>query len=381
MPVAAALVLSALVLRAADRYYYRDSDRVLRLLRLVPAQPGQDRGYYRRFDAIFAWAPFAWVWCDIFAALHLAKLVGSPLAWVPVAIFVGGRFRALQEVSHAAVHNGLCRSRGYQWALANVAVQWPLFRPDMHYRFAAHVTEHHAHANEPGEDPNIGRFQRIGVIPGLSRAQWRRKVWYPLSPIGLAETARGVAESTLLKNKRPFMVLPRVGAVAAAVALVIWDAGWFGLGAGFVLPLLVVYPFFSWISLLAEHRWFVRCEALERKARECINGRPTDYRGALGVALEHLIFPFSDHYHLAHSLYPLLRWNYLPAVDRALKAGNPEYARYASLGLIRASGDREAALSELRARLTVPGYHDIADWAQPGTRTCPPQREMVEMGA
>ena len=56
-------------------------------------------------------------------------------------------------------------------------------------------------------------------------------------------------------------------------------------------------------------------------ARECINGRPTEYRGVTGWLIRHTVFPGTDHHHLAHSLYPHVRWNYLPAVNRALREG------------------------------------------------------------
>lgn len=357
------LLIVALALRAADRFYYRDHDRVLRMLRLLPRGEGLAAGHARPLDGLYCWFPFLWIWCDVAAALTIGRLLGNLLAWLAVAVIVGGRFRALQEVAHTAVHSGLCKSRRYQWAIADVLVSWPLFRPDVHHRYIGHVTQHHLHANEPDKDPNIARFVSVGMVPGIGLATWRRRLWFPLTPRGFAETGRNLLVAVFVKNVRPAR-LPARFLAAAAFALAVWViGGTAGLLLGFLLPLVTVYPLFSWISVLAEHRWFVRCEAADRKTRECTNGRPTDYRGPVGTAVKHVVFPFSDHYHLAHSLYPAVRWNHLAAVDRALKAAEPRYGRYVSLGLFRPAGPAPTALSELRDRLVDRQSADLAGWA------------------
>jgi fatty acid desaturase len=63
------------------------------------------------------------------------------------------------------------------------------------------------------------------------------------------------------------------------------------------------------------------------------------------------VFPFGDCYHLAHSLYPMVRWNYLADLDRLLTRVDPAYDRYRSVGFLKPSGTRPSALSELRHRL------------------------------
>jgi hypothetical protein len=75
------------------------------------------------------------------------------------------------------------------------------------------------------------------------------------------------------------------------------------------------------------------------------------------------MFPATDHYHLAHSLYPHIRWNHMPALDRVLASGDPRYARYGSVGLLVQGGEAPSALSELRARMTSGHAADLAPWA------------------
>lgn len=356
------LLAASLVLRVADHWYYRDPAPVLRLLSLAPRPAGDRDEYYKRWDPLFATFPFLWAWSDVVLAVLLADRVGHPLGWAVAAVFVGTRFRVLQEASHAAVHRGLCRSRRWQWALSNLFAQWPCLRADMHHRFVAHVREHHAHANELGADPNITRFVSIGVVPGMSADRFRARLLFPLTPAGLTETLRGAWANVFRRNHTTVCAGLRLCVVGVVGWAFLRLGGATGLLVGYVVPLLTVYPLCSWISVLAEHRWFAACDATDRRTRECVNGRPTDYHGLARLA-KHTIFPFSDHYHLAHSLYPKLRWNYLAAVDRALKEQDARYARFASSGLLRVRGSRPSALSELRERLTTPDHADLAPWA------------------
>lgn len=361
MTVAGALLLGSLSLRVADRWYYRDPAAVLALLGLAPAD-GCRADCHRPLDPLFTTFPFVWAWSDIALATLIATRLHHPAGYLLTIVFVGTRFRVLQEASHTAVHRGLCRSRQWQWAVSNVAAQWPCFRPDMHHRFIAHVREHHAHANELGADPNITRFISIGVVPGISPALFKRRLLYPLTPSGLRDTLEVSVANTFRRNRTTAGLALRL-AVVAVVAGLFWRLGDVaGLAAGYVVPMLTIYPLCSWISALAEHRWFALCEETDRRARECVNGRPTDYTG-LGRLAKHTIFPFSDHYHLAHSLYPKLRWNYLASVDRALKEQDARYALYASEGLLRPHRTRPSALSELSERLTTAAHPDVAGWA------------------
>lgn len=360
--MATVLLLLAVLFRIADQLYYRNPDPVLRLLRLTDR--GGERGfYYKRFDHLFAMFPFLWAWADLLLLAVIAARYPHAAVYLCVIVLAGTRFRVLQEASHIAVHGGLCKSRHWQWLLSDVAAQWPCFRPDMYHRHIAHVIEHHAHANELDDDPNITRFIAVGVIPGIPRATLWAKVLRPLSVRGIHETVRTAWSNALTRDVRSHGLWLRVMTVGAVVAMFALTSGPIGILVAYAVPLVTVYPFFSWISVLAEHRWFVRCEELDRKGRECVNGRPTDYAG-LGRLAKHTIFPFTDHYHLAHSLYPTLRWNYLPAVDRALRARDPRYARFASVGLFRSRGDRPSALSELFDRLSTPEHPDVADWAK-----------------
>jgi fatty acid desaturase len=361
MSTAIALVAVAVALRVADALYHSDTERVLRHLRVVPHDGPRER-YFRTFDVVFAPLPFIWNWCEILAAVALAQWLGHAVAYAALVIFVGARFRALQEVGHTAVHFGLCRGPKWQWALSNLFFQYPCFKPDMRHRLVAHVQQHHRNANEPS-DPNIVRFQALGFVPGMSEARFRIMLFHSFTPRGLAETLQ-LAWRGAGKNTSAAGACIRAVVVLATATVLLWLGGWHALVFGYVVPLLTIYPWFSWISLLVEHRWFADCRAARRVERECINGRPTDYHGVTGWLIKHFVLPATDHYHLAHSLYPHVRWNYIAAVDRALKATIPHYCTYRSEGLVWPSGSTPSALSELRERLTSATSADVAPWAR-----------------
>lgn len=352
----------ALLLRVADHAYHSDSKRILRVLRLE-GEPAPGEQYYKSLDSIFAPLPFVWSWCDILAATICAAYYDRALLWLVLVFVVGSRFRALQEAGHTATHRGLCRPRKRQWALANVFFQYPAFKPDVHHRYIAHVLQHHRHANEPENDPNIVRFIAMGVVPGISNACFYRKLFHPFTPLGMRETLHTMALNAR-RNRAPGNALVRMLVVSLVAGGFYLIAGAKGLLFGYVVPLVTIYPWYSWISALAEHRWFVECTGSNRFDRECTNGRPTDYSGLLGWLVKHSIFPATDHYHLAHSLYPHLRWNYLAAIDRVLRAKDPRYGRHLSHGLLWTDRQRHSALSELRERLTTSDRSDLAGWAR-----------------
>ncbi|CAB3766847.1 fatty acid desaturase family protein [Paraburkholderia humisilvae] len=346
---AAVVIAAALVLRAVVAFYHRDGSRVLRVLRLQPQLPGGRETYYRRFDAWLAPLPFIWTWLDILAGVLLAAHYPSPLAWLAVVLWSGGRMRALQEFGHNAVHFALCRSHTWQWWLSDLFYQFPVFKRDMHSRYQTHTVEHHRHPNHPELDPNRARVYAGGYGRDLSPVEFYLRLLYPLTPKGAWANLAMMARNSLLNHSRA-TAFARWIAVAAAAAVLYWAGGWKGVLFGWFVPLVTSYPVFAWVSLLTEHRWFIDGLAHDRLDIEYLAGRPTDYIGLTGWLVRVFIAPTSDAYHLAHSLYPGVRWNYLPAIDRYLKIQEPRYTENASEGLIMRRGNAPTALSELYDR-------------------------------
>lgn len=361
LPGALALLTIGLRLIFSARY----SDKTL-ILRVVGLEPAAERPpYYRPFDSLFAPMPFLWCWFDIIILVRVGALVGHWALWIPIVTLVAGRMRALQEIGHNAVHYAMCRSKGWQWFLSNFFFQFPLMKRDMRSRFITHVKEHHRNPNDPVRDPNLRRIIEGGVRPGITPRQFHIRLFYPFSPRGFWVNLRTSTINSLRGNSSWYVVVTRVVALTLALSLLWLTGGTEGVVIGYAVPLLLIYPFFSWISILAEHRWFCpNDQASDRWQMECVNCRPTEFPGASGWIVRHLIFPLSDKYHLAHSLYPHVHWCYLPAIDRHLRQHDPYYSAYQSEGLLFPRGPLPAALSELKRRLSTPRPGDLAAWGE-----------------
>jgi fatty acid desaturase len=340
------------MMRAATTYYYSDDQRILRMLHLG----GHERArvpYYRRHDALFAPLPFIWSWIEIALCVLLADVLHNAAAWAAAIVLVGGRFRALQEYGHNAVHFALCKSRKWQWLLSDFFYQFPSFKRDMHSREVTHTREHHQNPNHPSRDPNRARVTAGGMVAPMTYSGFLMALFYPLTPSGFRGNVVNICRHSMLNYDRVTMFV-RLVSVTATTAMFFALAGWRGIVLGWIVPLLTTYPLFAWLALLTEHRWFVEGTRTSRLEVEYLMGRPTDYRGISGWMVRILVSPTSDAYHLAHSLYPGVRWNYLPAIDRALKVQDSRYTAHASEGFLISRHGFPSALSELYERLSRP---------------------------
>lgn len=330
------------VLRSMEILRYREGPKAYRAI--------VDKGHLdlvRDGDYIYQAATMWATWCEIALLMwSCARWPGWPAAAV-AALFVAGRFRALQEVGHTALHLGFGRHKRAQRWLADVFGHYLLFKADSERRFQSHCVEHHPNANTE-RDPNIVRLRRIGLVPGISRARFLVLMFHPLTPAGTRETL-----AMMWGSLGPWQqVLARAVLNAAAMAGVWWAAGPWGLGA-YLVALLWIYPLFSWWSLLVEHRWWVAAD--ERQSRigyDCEVGRRTVYGMMSGFLVRILVCPLTDSYHLAHHIYPRMHWKYMRVADRALCEVNPAYRDGASYGLVMpARTGRVSAISELYQRL------------------------------
>jgi fatty acid desaturase len=361
MPVAVvALVLIALALRGLDIAYHHGEVR--RLRRLRPPAPHPDISWFRHalrslrpkpLDSVVAALQFVSVWLLIAAAALVFVNSESLIVRGLCLLFIGGRFRELQEIGHFAIHGVLCPSRQVGLLLTNIFCQFPLFKPSAYFRYRTHVVEHHPHANLDGQDPNLVDFTVAGLVPGITALQYWRGVLFPLTPAGIRLLLKEGLTNLLHRNHGTGELVLRALIVALiTLATAMLGSAW-GIVWIYLVPLVIIYPLFSWLSQVAEHRWFLPLPSdLSRLGRELAFGRPTDYAGLSGLLIRHNIFPFGDSYHLAHSLFPHVRWNYLPAVHELLKRHLEGYMDHASQGLFWHPAGIASATSELRERLT-----------------------------
>jgi fatty acid desaturase len=260
-------------------------------------------------------------WLELAGYLLLLARWPSIALTAAVTLLVAVKCRHFQEISHFGIHVALCRSRRLGDVLTEFAAQGPLALATVEDRRESHVRRHHPNANVPGVDPNLDDLVRAGMHPGCSRLELLRANVFPLTPNGVATTVRTIAGNLWPSPAlwwRPVML-------AGTLAVVTVAAGVPGLLA-VVLARLLCYPQLAWMSLLVEHRWFTATprsgRPIEVEARRCVRvlrGRPVS-----GIFARITWLPYGDLFHFAHSVYPTVRWNYLPNLERII--GLPEFA-------------------------------------------------------
>lgn len=347
----AILVMTRLLMSCIVVRYYSDGCELLRLLKLEKHAAASRLSYYKRWDPVLAFFPFIWTWIDVLVAVKIGYAIASLPVWLLVSVVVGGRFRSLQEYGHNAIHFALCPSHRWQYFLGEFFCQAPLLKPDMKARQSTHSGQHHPHPNDVDRDPNLARVIKGGMVPGISPLQFGVNLLRPLGPKSIIGNGMGMVRNILLARSMESRIV-RWSAIMIAGGMLFLAAGMEGVVFGWLLPVISFYQLFAWWALLAEHRWHVSSNATTRIDREFANARPTDYVGITGWLVRFFIAPTSDAYHLAHSLYPHVRWNYLPVIDAWLKVNEPRYTQHASQGFLLLSNGIPSALSELYFRLT-----------------------------
>jgi len=293
-------------------------------------------------------------WVEIVGYLLLGRMFGLS-GFAALVVILAVKFRHLQEVSHFGVHTALCRHRGLGDALTEFAAQGPLMLATVDGRRERHVRLHHPNAGVVGVDPNMAELAQAGIAPGVTRGRFIAGLLFPLTPRGVVSTCRSVwrnaTDATVVRWR------PALGLLILTLTYTL--GGPWGLIAVLVAR-LTLYPFLAWMSLLVEHQWF----------RATVGGRPltVERQRCVRIYLHKKVcqaiargfwLPYGDLYHFGHSVYPTLRWNYLPTLERVI--GVPSFTPE---GMFASGGSSVAA--RLWAATRTSGHSpNIADDCSP----------------
>lgn len=304
---------------------------------------------YKKQDNYTAFLLYLSCYLFIFSSILLSKQIHNLLMDFVCILFVAGRVRSLQELGHYSVHFALCPNSKLGILFANIMYQYPWHMPSAQNRRKIHAKEHHHRVNMEN-DPDLQELKEKNLTPGISAKQFWKGVFYPLTPIGIWQRLKEIylyykSGDTLEKFNRIICTLSLIG-------LIYTLDSWHGVILFYFIPLIIIYPLFYWLAHLALHRWYADCpDTLRYYEREILLGRPTNFTGIIGWIIKINIFPYGDSYHLAHSLFPMIRWNYLSKIDTILKNLLKGYKDHQSNGLIFQNGHCPSALSELKNRL------------------------------
>jgi fatty acid desaturase len=318
-----AVIAAGIALRQADRWWFSPQRGRLPAATLRDVRTLQRKRANDVTPALLMsghWLEMAG-WCLV--AAH-----GGPIGWALAAVAVAVKFRHLQEVSHFAVHGVLTRSGRAGTALTEAAVHVPLGLGPVSARRRRHVREHHPNATVAGVDPNLRELQNSGLRVGVTGPGFLLAFVFPLTPVGIAASVRGIAGNLTPGSGHWWRLL----GFAALPATVAGFFGWNALLFAYAVPRLLLYPQLAWLSLLVEHRWWdaqpVTGPPTAVEAARCLRLYPRN--AAMALLARSTWLPYGDLYHFAHSAHPAVRWNYLPALE-AGALGTPTYTPRALL--------------------------------------------------
>ncbi|AKM02688.1 fatty acid desaturase [Burkholderia pyrrocinia] len=352
MSTVAFLVFFAIGLQLIDHFYYHrgfpdlaliPSDSSIREIRRYLARTG-----LKKFEKFFAVFPFIWSYLYIIAAILVSGITNSIFIKIILILFVTGRFRTLQEAGHFAVHGALCKNINFGLWLANLLYQFPAFMPEASVRRDTHVRRHHSSVNMP-HDPDLLELEDKRFRPGISSVRFWTGVFYPITPVGIKDRLIECTSYIWYDRKNPVHLLSRITTVAVIVALFAHFGMYEEMLLYYIIPVLITYPLFYWIAHISLHRWYEDVsDEIDYDTRELTLGRPTEFPGIVGLIVRNNIFPLGDSYHLAHSLFPTVRWNHLPRVDKYLKATFPIYSQDITHGLFISARGGQSILAGLK---------------------------------
>ncbi|WP_244116909.1 fatty acid desaturase family protein [Burkholderia contaminans] len=352
MGIVLLLVAAAGAMQLTDHLYYNRYSKKLNnfpksnTIREARKYLAQLNG--RKLDDLFSVFPFVWSYLYIISAILVSTMISGILVKVVLILFVTGRFRTLQEAGHFAVHGALSKHMKFGLFLANIFYQFPVFMPEAGIRRDTHVRRHHNSVNMP-HDPDLKELEDKNFRPGLTSFKFWLGVFYPITPRGVFDRVKECGANVWADRGQVLHISLR--AIVVGVILAIFS--YFGLYEEmilfYIIPVLITYPLFYWIAHISLHRWYEKCpEGIDYDSRELVLGRPTEFPGILGLIVRNNVFPLGDSYHLAHSLFPTVRWNHLPMVDKYLKSTFPVYSENITHGLLASSAGRQSILSSLK---------------------------------
>ncbi|MER6563561.1 fatty acid desaturase [Streptomyces sp. NPDC001027] len=304
-----ALLVLGTALRQIDRIHFRRArPHTAGSTELIALQRIRSNNLTPTLLLVGQWTQISGWWL-----LAAQNLLGATVCALAIAV----HFRHLQEISHFAVHGVLARGRHANLLLAEVFAHHPLALAPAAVRRDKHVRDHHPNATLD-TDPNLAELQAAGLRPGVAPTRFLRALIFPLTPTGAMTTVREIGRNLSQRSGR----WHRLAGAAATPALAYTIGGWPALLAGVLIPRLLLYPQFAWLSLINEHTWFDPDPRTGSpawvEAGRCLRLYPTNRTLTTLAALTWL--PYGDLHHYAHSAHPGIRWNYLPALERHLAA-------------------------------------------------------------
>ncbi len=246
----------------------------------------------KRYSRMIAWmivcAYFALIVAAIWFGNYLLSLttsVGSVLMMTATAIFIGTRFRGLNNIVHECCHSSFSENRQDNVLIGRVCASL-LMKTFRKYR-DDHLS-HHANNGDYDNDAEFAVIQKFRLHDALN---WRTIIRHITTPL-MGRHLRAYTGISLSGDDGRFFVFFKLVLLALIVAFTV-----FAPAASFtfvIVPLFYIYPTLNFWTDCLDHAGLVGA-----------NDELESSRNVLAPALVRLLFfPRNDSYHLVHHLFP-----------------------------------------------------------------------------
>ncbi len=247
--------------------------------------------------ALEASAPYLMIAASVTTAQVL------PVLAMPLAIFIGTRFRHINNIIHWASHGSACQNKEWNDGLGSMLCA-SIFLDFKEYKME-HLS-HHVNLGDYRADNDFSKIEylRIGEKIGVSRR---------IKTIFSIRTLKSYIPTPNFKSKSA-----SIGALAY-IAIVLWLVSSGFLMGAFTLLVgeFIIYPVIRYLTDLVDHGGIYSESEKKKKSRNCI---------IYFKPLRALIFPANDCFHKVHHDFPAISAHAQEAVHNRCMAIDSEYA-------------------------------------------------------
>jgi len=244
--------------------------------------------------------------------LHSEPTISSGVVLALLMVFVGTRFRGLNNIVHECSHFTFAERRPDNLVIGRLCASLVL---GCFARYRADHMTHHAHLGDYEKDLDLRGIRAFRLEDPLTPKTVARHLLTPLVGLHFSSYLR----LDLSERDGTVHQILKLAVIAAAIAFLVLEPATALLLLWF--PFLWIYPAINYWTDCVDHAGLVSARDELLSSRNLAIPRP----------LQPLLFPRNDCYHLVHHLFPQVPARHLASLHRQLLS-EPEYRARAGTG-------------------------------------------------
>ncbi|MGN6084155.1 fatty acid desaturase family protein [Trinickia sp.] len=241
-------------------------------------------------------------------AFRLSIFASMPIS-VLIIIFVGTRFRAINNMSHECCHSTYATSKSVNDFFGHIFAIFEL--SSFRVVRLEHAT-HHQHLGDYDRDLDFKDLKRFEFHKEITRSSLKQHITNAI----LCRHLREYLFVRLIDQTEPLWAkcARTLVLIAVFVAFVFYPLS---VSAFLIAPFLTTYRMHKYLTDYIDHGGLLNERVAMRKTRNFV---------LKNAILRYIFFPRTDCYHLVHHLFPFLSVESLPLTHRFLMRTVPAYA-------------------------------------------------------